>query len=87
MAWTSSSYPIGGNAAHTQRQDNVNMTQVQLSLLGTFTLTVDGALVSRFRSQREAALLAYLAVEAHARERLAGLLWTTSLRFSAPPEY
>jgi len=78
MAWTSPSYPIGGNAAHTQRQDNVNMTQVQLSLLGTFTLTVDGALVSRFRSQREAALLAYLAVEAdhtHGRERLAGLLW------------
>lgn len=54
------------------------MTQVQLSLLGPFTLTVDGALVSRFRSQREAALLAYLAVEAdhaHPRERLAGLLW------------
>jgi len=54
------------------------MTQVQFSLLGTFHLTVDGAQVSRFRSQREAALLAYLAVEAdyaHPRERLAGLLW------------
>ena len=54
------------------------MAQIELSLLGTFTLTVDGAPVSRFRSQREAALLAYLAVEAdqaQARERLAGLLW------------
>jgi len=54
------------------------MAQIELSLLGTFTLTVDGAPVGRFRSQREAALLAYLAVEAdqaHPRERLAGLLW------------
>jgi DNA-binding SARP family transcriptional activator len=54
------------------------MAQIQLSLFGTFHLTVDGGAVSRFRSQREAALLAYLAVEAdqaHARERLAGLLW------------
>ena len=41
-------------------------------------LTVDGVPATRFRSQREMALLAYLAVEAdhaHPRERLAGLLW------------
>lgn len=54
------------------------MTQVQLSLFGPFKLTVDGVPATRFRSQREVALLAYLAVEAdhaHSRERLAGLLW------------
>jgi DNA-binding SARP family transcriptional activator len=54
------------------------MPAFQLALFGPFHLTVDGTLVTRFRSQREAALLAYLVVEAqqaHSRERLAGLLW------------
>ncbi|MBX3015644.1 MAG: hypothetical protein KF832_29245 [Caldilineaceae bacterium] len=54
------------------------MAFLQLSLLGAFRLTIAGEGISRFRSQREAALLAYLAVEAHQphpRERLAGLLW------------
>ncbi|MBX3013070.1 MAG: AAA family ATPase [Caldilineaceae bacterium] len=54
------------------------MVSLQLTLFGTFQLTLDGAPITRFRSQREVALLVYLAVEArqaHPRERLAGLLW------------
>lgn len=54
------------------------MAFLQLALLGGFDLTVAGQAVHHFRSQREIALLAYLAVEAHQpqpRERLASLLW------------
>lgn len=54
------------------------MPRVQLSLLGPFRLVVHNQPVQRLRSLREAALLAYLAVEPHhpqPRDRLAGLLW------------
>ena len=54
------------------------MPRVQLSLLGPFRLVVHNQPVQRLRSLREAALLAYLAVEPHQpqpRDRLAGLLW------------
>ena len=54
------------------------MPRVQLSLLGPFRLVVHNQPVQRLRSVREAALLAYLAVEPHhpqPRDRLAGLLW------------
>jgi len=54
------------------------MPHVQLSLLGPFRLVVNNQPVQRLRSIREAALLAYLAVEHHhpqPRDRLAGLLW------------
>ena len=68
--------------ASTDRKQSANrpstMIPIQLLLFGNFSLTVDGLPITRFRSQREAALLAYLAVEAdhaHSRERLAGLLW------------
>jgi DNA-binding SARP family transcriptional activator len=47
-------------------------------LLGPFQVTLAGELVTRFRSNKVRALLAYLAVEAdrpHRREVLAALLW------------
>lgn len=54
------------------------MARLQLYLLGPFQGTLDDVPLSRFRSDKSRALLAYLAVEAgrpHRREALAGLLW------------
>ena len=54
------------------------MPQLQITLLGSFQVTLDGTPVSGFESDKARALLAYLAVEAdrpHRREALAGLLW------------
>ncbi|MEJ2734963.1 MAG: BTAD domain-containing putative transcriptional regulator [Anaerolineae bacterium] len=54
------------------------MAYLSLSLLGPFQVTLDGQPVTGFKSNKERALLAYLAVEAdrpHRREMLAGLLW------------
>jgi DNA-binding SARP family transcriptional activator/predicted ATPase len=54
------------------------MAQLALYLLGTFQLTLDGKWITRFRSDKLRALLAYLAVESgrpHRREVLAGLFW------------
>ncbi len=53
------------------------MLHLSLSVLGTFSLTVDGEPVTAFKSDKGRALLVYLAAEAargHRRERLAGLL-------------
>jgi DNA-binding SARP family transcriptional activator/predicted ATPase len=54
------------------------MARLQLSLLGTFRATLDGAPLTAFGYDKVRALLAYLAVESdrpHHRESLAGLLW------------
>ena len=54
------------------------MTAIAIRLLGTFEVVADGAPLTRFRSQKNRALLAYLATEAdreHQRSMLAGLLW------------
>jgi DNA-binding SARP family transcriptional activator/predicted ATPase len=54
------------------------MAHLSLSLLGSFQASLDGQAVTGFKSNKERALLAYLAVEAdrpHRREALAGLLW------------
>jgi predicted ATPase/DNA-binding SARP family transcriptional activator len=54
------------------------MARLSLSCLGPFQVTLDGQPVTRFKSNKVRALLAYLAVEAdrpHRREVLAGLLW------------
>jgi DNA-binding SARP family transcriptional activator/predicted ATPase len=54
------------------------MGHLAISLLGSFRVTLDGQPVTGFKSNKERALLAYLAVEAdrpHRREVLAGLLW------------
>jgi len=54
------------------------MARLSLSLLGSFQVTLDGRPATGFKSNKERALLAYLAVEAdrpHRREVLAGLLW------------
>ena len=54
------------------------MTILQLNLLGTFAVSVQGEAVSQFRSDKIRALLIYLAVESgrpHHREFLAALLW------------
>lgn len=53
------------------------MAPVELRLLGGFHLTSAGQPVSRFRSNKVRALLAYLAVEArpHTRTHLVGLFW------------
>jgi predicted ATPase/DNA-binding SARP family transcriptional activator len=55
------------------------MPHLALSLLGTFRATLDGERIAGFESAKVRALLAYLAVEndrPHARETLAGLLWS-----------
>jgi len=55
--------------------------RLSLVCLGACGVTVHGAPVTNFRSQKALALLIYLAVEAdypHRRERLAGLLWPDS---------
>jgi DNA-binding SARP family transcriptional activator/predicted ATPase len=54
------------------------VARLSLSLLGSFRATLDDQPVTGFKSNKERALLAYLAVEAerpHRREVLAGLLW------------
>ncbi len=60
--------------------------QLKLSLLGSFTATLDGKLVHAFESDKVRALLAYLAVEAdrpHRREALTGMLWPEKLESTA----
>lgn len=54
------------------------MTRLELKLLGTFQATLDGEVLTGFRSDKARALLAYLAVESarpHRRDWLATLLW------------
>src|SRR5262249_32820768 len=54
------------------------MTQISISVLGSFQVQCAGALVTRFRGDKVRALLAYLAVEPaqpYTRSALAGLLW------------
>jgi DNA-binding SARP family transcriptional activator/predicted ATPase len=54
------------------------MRHLSLSCLGPFQVTLDGQPVTKFKSVKVRALLAYLAIEAgrpHPREVLAGLLW------------
>jgi len=54
------------------------MSYLQISLLGPFEVTLDGAPVTRFGAGTARALLAYLAMDPHTphrRETLAGLLW------------
>ncbi len=54
------------------------MARLSLSLLGSFQADLDGQPVTGFKSNKERALLAYLAVEAgrpHRREAVAGMLW------------
>ena len=54
------------------------MARLELYFLGQFQVMMGGEPLTEFRSQKERALLAYLAAEAgrtHAREMLAGLLW------------
>lgn len=54
------------------------MVQLNLSFLGSFAATQGGSPITRFRSVKEQALLAYLAEEAdhaHQRSTLLGLLW------------
>ena len=54
------------------------MAHLDISLLGPIQVTLDGQLITGFKSNKVRALLAYLAVEAgkpHRRETLAGLLW------------
>src|SRR5687767_4090785 len=52
--------------------------QLVLSFLGPLQITLAGEPISAFRSDKERALLAFLALEAdrpHRREALIGLLW------------
>jgi DNA-binding SARP family transcriptional activator len=54
------------------------MARLALSLLRSFEVTLDGALITTFESNKVRALLAYLAAESdrpHRREALAALLW------------
>src|SRR5436190_1597785 len=54
------------------------MAALELSLLGTFQVTLNGAEVAGFRTDKMRALLAYLSIgaaHAHRREALMGLLW------------
>jgi predicted ATPase/DNA-binding SARP family transcriptional activator len=54
------------------------MTRLSIYLLGTFHVLYEDQPVSDFRSEREKALLAYLALERdrpHGRDELTGLLW------------
>ncbi len=54
------------------------MTRLEIKLLGTFQATLDGEVLTGFRSDKTRALLAYLAVEntrPHRRDWLAALLW------------
>src|SRR5512135_2870572 len=54
------------------------MARLEISLLGSIQVTLDGESSQGFKSNKVRALLAYLVVEAdkpHRRESLAGLLW------------
>ena len=54
------------------------MSQLELNLLGGFVATIDGKSVTKFRTDKMRALLAYLAIHAERpfrRETLAALLW------------
>ena len=54
------------------------MRHLEISLLGSFQVTLEGERITRFGAGTARALLAYLAVYAqtsHRREVLAGLLW------------
>src|SRR3954449_8900338 len=58
--------------------DRPPMACLELSLLGTFQVSLDGSVVTGFRTDKMRALLAYLCIEAahaHRREALMGLLW------------
>ncbi len=62
------------------------MLHLSLALLGSFQATLDGQLVSGWKSNKIKGLLAYLAAEAdqpHPREMLAGLLWPNYSNSSA----
>ena len=53
------------------------MAQLSVRLFGSFEVTLEGQVVTAFKSDKVRALLAYLVVEAerpHRREKLAGLL-------------
>ncbi|MGB0385932.1 MAG: AfsR/SARP family transcriptional regulator [Ardenticatenaceae bacterium] len=59
--------------------DESNITQLTLSLLGPFQVSLDGQLLNHFPTDKVRALLVYLAIEADRplrRDTLAGLLWT-----------
>jgi len=54
------------------------MPHLSVRLFGSLDVTLDGEVVTAFKSDKARALLAYLIVEAqhpHRREKLAGLLW------------
>ena len=54
------------------------MARLQLYLLGPFKVVLDDQPLTKLRSNKTCALLAYLAIEAdtsHRRESLATLLW------------
>ena len=54
------------------------MSHLSIRLFGSLEVTLDGQVVTAFKSDKARALLAYLVVEAerpHRREKLAGLLW------------
>ncbi|HEX9074395.1 MAG TPA: BTAD domain-containing putative transcriptional regulator, partial [Anaerolineae bacterium] len=54
------------------------MARLMLNLLGPLQITLDGAPITTFQSDKARALLLYLAVESdrpHRREELTGLLW------------
>ena len=61
------------------------MAKLELFLLGTPQIYVDGQAVNDFNTRKDRALLAYLAVTgtAHSREALAGLLWSELPEVSA----
>jgi DNA-binding SARP family transcriptional activator len=56
---------------------NLDLLNLELSLLGTVAITLNGESVSGHVSAKSQALLCYLAVTGrpHSREKLAGLLW------------
>jgi len=57
------------------------MAELSIVTLGSLRVTLQGELLARFRTDKERALLVYLAIEAgrpHRREALAGLLWPES---------
>ena len=62
------------------------MSQLALSLLGSFHVTLGGEPLTTFATDKARALLAYLAIEAdhpHRRQSLAGLLWPESSESTA----
>jgi len=57
------------------------MAELNIVTLGSLRVTLQGELLTGFRTDKERALLVYLAIEAgrpHRREALAGLLWPES---------